>query len=285
MERKMTDQAHSLRKKAWEQNRKATYLSISSGKGGVGKTNFAVNLACLLSQLGKKVLVFDADLGLANVDILLNISVTASIRKYLSGESGLNDIIKKNVYGIDVIPASSGFMELSSLSEEEHEKLVDIFVLLDPQYDFILFDTGAGISENVIRFTSIADKVIVLTVPEPTAITDAYAFMKVVHFQYGIEEIHFVLNRVDDVLGVKGIFESMKNVARKFLNVELSLLGYLREDKTLIKSVKSQKPVCILSPTANYVKDLLPIAKKLTGQQDMETRKTNLYERLKGVFS
>ncbi|MCD8553918.1 MinD/ParA family protein [Seleniivibrio sp.] len=280
----MTDQAHSLRKKAWEQNRKATYLSISSGKGGVGKTNFAVNLACLLAQLGKKVLVFDADLGLANVDILLNISVSASIRKYLTGEVGLNDIIKRNVYGVDVIPASSGFVELSNLSEQEHEKLLDIFVLLDGQYDFILFDTGAGISENVIRFASVADMVIVLTVPEPTAITDAYAFMKVVHFQYGIQEIHFVLNRVDDVAGVKGIFESMKNVAQKFLNVELSLLGYLREDKTLIKSVRNQKPVCILAPTASYVKDLLPIAKKISGQLELEQKKQNLYEKLKGVF-
>lgn len=158
-------------------------------------------------------------------------------------------------------------MELSNLSDEEHEKLVDIFVLLDGKYDYIIFDTGAGISENVIRFTSIADLVVVLTVPEPTAITDAYAFMKVVHFQYGIENIQFVLNRVDDVQGVKGgIFESMKNVARKFLNVELTFLGYLREDKALIKSVKSQKPACILSPNTPYVKDLLGIARSITGQ-------------------
>ncbi len=108
--------------------------------------------------------------------------------------------------------------------------------------------------------------------------------MKVVHFQYGIQEIHFVLNRVDDVNGVKGIFESMKNVAQKFLNVELSFLGYLREDKTLIKSVKSQKPISILAPTSPYVKDLLPIAKKIAGQLDADNKKQNLYEKLRGVF-
>ena len=280
----MTDQAHSLRKKAWEKKRKAKYISVSSGKGGVGKTNFVVNIAYLLSKFGKKVLVFDADLGLANVDILLNVSVSASIRKYLSGEASLEDIIKKDIYGIDIIPAASGFVELSSLGEEEFTKLVDIFIALDNQYDYIFFDTGAGISENVIRFSSLADQVVVITQPEPTAITDAYAFMKVVHLEYGIKDIQFVLNRVDDISGVKGIHESMMNVARKFLKINLHLLGYIREDKSLIKSVKAQKPVCAINGTGPYCKDLTDIAKRLTGQQQETEDKRNFYSLLKGVF-
>ncbi len=114
----MTDQAFTLRRRAWEANRNSHYISVSSGKGGVGKTNFTVNFACQLANLGKKVLVFDADLGLANVDIMLSLSVTATIKKYLEGRATIDDILKKNIYGFDVFPASSGFMELAHLSDE-----------------------------------------------------------------------------------------------------------------------------------------------------------------------
>ena len=167
----MTDQAFTLRRRAWEANRNSHYISVSSGKGGVGKTNFTVNFACQLANLGKKVLVFDADLGLANVDIMLSLSVTATIKKYLEGRATIDDILKKNIYGFDVFPASSGFMELAHLSDEDFDKIFNIFITLDDRYDFIIFDTGAGISDAVVRFSSISDTIIVVTQPEPTAIT------------------------------------------------------------------------------------------------------------------
>lgn len=280
----MTDQAYSLRKKAWEKARKATYLSVSSGKGGVGKTNFVVNLAYRLTKLGKKVLVFDADLGLANVDIILNISANKTIKDYLGGKSTLEQLIKKDIYGFDVIPAASGFVELSSLGEKEFERIVDIFVELDNEYDYIIFDTGAGISENVIRYAAFADKVIVITQPEPTAITDAYAFMKVVNIEYDIKSIYFVINRVEDVGAVKSIHESMNNVVKKFLNINLELLGFMREDKQVIKSVRSQKPVCETSPSSHYARDINNIARKLVGIAGTFEPKPNIYRLLKGVF-
>lgn len=280
----MTDQAHSLRRKAWDKKRKAHYISVSSGKGGVGKTNFVVNLAYWLAKMGKKVLVFDADLGLANIDILLNVTVSASIRKYLKGETEIENIIKKNVYGFDIIPASSGFSDLANLDESEFEKIVEVFVNLDSVYDYVIFDTGAGISETVTKFAAVADTVIVITQPEPTAITDAYAFMKVVHFDHGIKRIRFILNRVDDVNGVNNIYLSMKNVAKKFLDVELDLLGYLREDKQVISSVKHQKPVCEVNQNTPYSRDVYNIARAILGLPAESSKKGGLYSLLKGVF-
>ncbi|WP_022851728.1 MinD/ParA family protein [Limisalsivibrio acetivorans] len=279
----MTDQAYNLRKKAWEKKRRASYISVSSGKGGVGKTNFVVNLAYWLAKMGKKVLVFDADLGLANIDILLNLTVKSSIRKYLRGEAEMEDLLKKDVYGFDVVPAASGFAELTKLDDEEFEKLVEIFVSMDTMYDYILFDTGAGISDTVTRFAAIADNVIVMTQPEPTAITDAYAFMKVVHFEHGVDKVQFVLNRVEDVPGVKSIYMSMKNVAMKFLNIDLELLGHLREDKQLISAVRQQKPVSEVSPNGSYSRDIYNIARKIVGLPK-EKEKPGLYGILKGVF-
>lgn len=278
----MTDQAHNLRRTVWDKKRRAKYMSVSSGKGGVGKTNFVVNLAYWIAKTGKKVLVFDADLGLANIDILLNLTISVSIRQYMLGEAELDSVIKKNVYGFDVIPASSGFSDLTNLSDADFEKIFDIFVELDAYYDYILFDTGAGISGTVTKFASIADMVVTVTQPEPTAITDAYAFMKVVHLEYAIDRIHFVLNRVDDVNGVKNIYMSLKNVAKTFLNVDLELLGYLREDRQLISAVKNQKPVSELNPNGAYAKDMQNIAKSVLGVPVQ--KKEGLYSLLKGVF-
>lgn len=277
----MQDQAHELRRLAWEKQRKATYMTISSGKGGVGKTNFAVNLACSLSQSGKKVLVFDADLGLANVDILINVKTDKSIRDFLSGEAEANSIIVKSDYGFDVLPAASGFLELAQITPEEFEKLIEIFVNLDDLYDYVIFDTGAGISENVIRFVPLADMFIIITQPEPTAVTDAYALMKVVNQEYDIKDMFLIINRVRSEKSGQLIFDNLNKVIQKFLDINLKLLGFLREDPVLIKSVRSQKPVFALDNGCRYSRDIVEISRQICGAAPSTNRRMNVMTFLK----
>ncbi|MCX8083380.1 MAG: MinD/ParA family protein [Calditerrivibrio sp.] len=258
------DQAQNLRKIAWGLRRKSIYISISSGKGGVGKTNFAVNISYLLAQMGKKVLLLDADLGLANVDIILNLNVKSNIKDFLGGDIDADELVVESGYGFDVVPASSGFVSLTKLKESDYDRLADLFVKFDSRYDYIIFDTGAGIGENVIKFASISDILVVITQPEPTAVTDAYAFIKVVNREFNIKRPYLVVNRSKTKEDGQNIYENLKQVLKKFLNIELELLGVLRDCQELISSVKEQKPIAALNPASTYIKDLLVIAKKIT---------------------
>jgi flagellar biosynthesis protein FlhG len=271
----VTDQAYNLRKMAWEKNKKAKYLTVSSGKGGVGKTNFAVNLACALSNLGKKVLVFDADIGLANVDILINVKPEKTIYDYLEGKVSIKNILISSEFGFDIFPSASGFLELSNLTESQFEKLLEIFVNLDENYEVIIFDTGAGISENVIRFANIADEILIITQPEPTAVTDAYALMKVIHNEYGKEDFSIIVNRVKNKETAIQIFEHLKKVTDKFLKISIKLRGFLREDINLIRAVKAQKPLFFLDKNSKYIKDIKLIALSISGNNGNQISSRN----------
>ena len=274
----MTDQAYKLRKMAWEKNKKAKYITVSSGKGGVGKTNFAVNLACVLGNFGKKILVFDADMGLANVDIIVNVKPEKTVYEYLKGTSSINEVIINSNFGFDVFPSASGFLELSKLSNEQFEKLLEIFVMLDENYDIVIFDTGAGISENVIKFSNIADEIIIITQPEPTAVTDAYALMKVINNEYNINKFSIVINRVKNKENAEQIFNHLKKVTDKFLKINIILKGFLREDVNLIRSVRAQKPLFFLDKNSKYIRDIGCIARSITGESFANRSRSGIFD-------
>jgi flagellar biosynthesis protein FlhG len=237
-----SDQAANLRRIAGERQEKhARFISVSSGKGGVGKTAFAVCLASELFRNGKKTLLFDADLGLANIDVMLRLPPRSNIRDYLAGNASLSDVIVKTPLGFDLFPASSGALEMADISEAEFEKIKTVLKNLGEVYDYIIFDTGAGINANVHRFTRLADRMIIVTLPEPTAISDAYAFLKTAVRQYRVNAAYMVFNRVEEEAAALRIFENLKGVVKRFLKTELLLLGMLREDAQIKRSARSGK--------------------------------------------
>lgn len=266
----MGDQAEKLRKIAWEKRKKAKYITISSGKGGVGKTNFSVNLSHLLASKGKKVLLFDADLGLANVDILLNITPAKNIQDYFEKNLSPADIIVKTDYSFDIIPAASGLLKLTSMDDKIFGKLIDIFVFIDDKYEYVIFDAGAGISENVMRFVKIADYNIVITQAEPTAVTDAYALIKVANINFNINRINLIINRIHDEKSATTLFQNIEKIIKKFLQLDINYLGSIKEDRNLLKAVKQQKPLAAINENSNYVKDLKKILKKIDDFKEIE---------------
>jgi len=223
-------------------------ISTTSGKGGVGKTNVTANLAYSLVQLGKKVLIFDADLGLANIDILLGLAPKYTIEHIIKGQKKLSDIIVSGPGGIHILPGSSGVEELTNLSLSQRRRLIDEFSLLNEVYDFLLIDTPAGISSNVIYFNLAALEIINIVEPDPTSFTDAYALMKVLSVRYGIKRFKIIVNSVDSEGQAQDIFEKLKLVSNKFLDLELEYLGFIFRDDKLIEAVRRQRAVVDLYP-------------------------------------
>jgi flagellar biosynthesis protein FlhG len=226
-------------------------ISVTSGKGGVGKTNIAANLAVALAQAGKKVLIWDADLGLANIDVLLGLKPEYNIHHLLNGEKGLRDIIVEGPAGIKIMPASSGIQELSALTEGQKVRLLTELDEYDEKLDFLLVDTGAGISSNVMYFNLAAQERIVVATPEPTSITDAYALIKVMSTKHQQKRFKVLLNMVSDAKEAKKVFSLLASVSDKHLDsISLDYLGFISRDDMLLKSVRQQKSVLQAYPSS-----------------------------------
>lgn len=222
-------------------------ITVASGKGGVGKTSFVINLALALTHLKQKVLIFDADLGLANVDVMLGISPKYDIRHVLIGEKHLKDIIYTTEYDFYLIPASSGVVELTSLSSTQKLILKDQMEEAFKDYDYLIFDASAGISENVLFFLLLGGERIIICTPEPTSIADAYALIKVAYKKHKIKDFYLVVNMITQQEEGKKIYNQLLYVIEKFLpEIKLSYLGGLPYDECVKKAVSSQIPFFIL---------------------------------------
>jgi flagellar biosynthesis protein FlhG len=243
-------------------------IAITSGKGGVGKTNVVVNLAITCQRLGRKVLIFDADLGLANIDIIFGLNPKHNIEEIINGEKELSEIILRGPEGVAIIPAGSGVQDLTQLSEGQKMHLLNEFDGLNNMFDLLLVDTAAGISSNVMYFNLAAEERIVVVTPEPTSITDAYALIKVMFHQHGIKNFFLLLNMVPDENAAKSVYRHLSTVVAQFMGgISLDYVGYIPTDAHLRESVTRRKPVVCCYPDASSSQGFKELATYLLNQK------------------
>jgi len=236
----ISDQASGLRRM---KNNQVKVIAISGGKGGVGKTNVTLNMAVSLAQRGKRVLVLDADLGLANVDVLLGIRVTKNLSHVLSGECTLDEVIVEGPEGVMIIPATSGTQSMVELTDVEHAGLIQAFSSLQTPIDMLLIDTAAGISNMVVSFAQAAQDVLMVVCDEPTSITDAYALIKILSKQNGVYKFKIVANMVRSLREGQDLFTKLTRVTDRFLDASLELVACIPFDGNVRQAVRKQKVV------------------------------------------
>jgi len=253
----MTDQAEKLREivktqaesSAVQSKHKTRVIAIASGKGGVGKTNISINMAIAYSRLGKKVLVLDADLGLANVNVIMGVIPKFNLYHVIRKQKSMKDIILDTSYGIQIVAGASGFSRIANLTEDERRKFVSELTALEDA-DVIIVDTSAGVSSNVLAFIEAADEAIIVTTPEPTAITDAYGIIKIISTEIDDLDLKMklIVNRVSKVTEAKRVAQKVTSITGQFLNVNVDYLGFVYDDVTVPAAVRKQQPFIINDP-------------------------------------
>jgi flagellar biosynthesis protein FlhG len=246
-------------------SRTATVIAVASGKGGVGKTNVAVNLSVALARLGHSVALVDADFGLGNVDVLLGLTPQRNIGALLTGEASLDDLLVEGPAGVRILPASSGLRELTTFTMAQRAILTDAFLRLRGRFEFILIDTAAGISDTVIDTILLADRVMVVTSLEPSAIVDAYATVKVLTSASPATEIGIVVNRARSAEDAAVAFRQLEMAAVRFLRRALKFYGFINEDAALRESVLIQRAVVAEAPQADATRCFRLLATRLAG--------------------
>ncbi|MDR1858828.1 MAG: MinD/ParA family protein [Treponema sp.] len=229
--------------------RKTRIITVTSGKGGVGKTNLSVNMALAFARLGKKVVVMDADLGLANVNVMLNMIPKYNLYHVIKKQKTLREILVETEYGISIVAGASGFSQIANMGEQERQNFINELETLSFA-DIIIIDTSAGVSNNVLDFIAAADDAIIITTPEPTAITDAYGIIKIIAMEYDSLNIglKLVVNRARGVKEAKDVADRMITIAGQYINIKVDYLGFIYDDQTVPMAVRRQRPFMVVDP-------------------------------------
>jgi flagellar biosynthesis protein FlhG len=241
----------------------AKVITVTSGKGGVGKTNITVNLAIALSEMGKRVTIIDADFGLPNIDVMLGIVPKYTLLDVINDNRNILEVLSDGPRNIRFISGGSGVEELVKLDKDQLDKFVSNIALLDRISDVILIDTGAGLSENVMSFVMAADEVLLVTTPEPTSITDAYALIKMIANRDKDKKVRVIVNRAENANEARDILMKLSVVTDRFLELKIDPLGYILQDEMVIKAVKMQQPFSLSYPKCQASKHIKDISSKI----------------------
>lgn len=263
-------------------------VAVTGGKGGVGKTNISVNLSAALAEMQRRVVLMDADLGLANVDVLLGLQARFTLADVLSGERRVRDILLPGPNGMKVVPASSGVQQMVQLSAQEHAAIIHSFSDLSDQLDVLVIDTAAGISDTVISFVRAAQEVIVVVCDEPSSITDAYALMKVLNTQHDVFRFRVIANMTRSTQEGINLFNKLNGVCDRFLDVSMQYLGAVPFDENVRKAVQKRKALLEFAPRCKASQAMRVLAQKVDAIPTSTTARGHLeffLERLLGPAS
>lgn len=262
-------------------------IAVTSGKGGVGKTNVSVNLALAMGGKGKRVLLFDADMGLANVDVMFGLMPSYTLLNVLNGQKGLHEILVEGPEGIRIIASGSGgVQELADLSETQRSRFLDALLDLRNESDVILIDTGAGLHRNVLAFALSADEVLVVTTPEPTALMDAYGMIKILHRERKNPLIRIVVNMASNQGEADEAGKKLVILSKRFLDLDVEYRGFIPRDMGMVRAVKEQKPILLSSPMSPAALQLTKLADSfLTGiDPESDGNLLNFFKRVTHIF-
>ncbi|KAB2494679.1 MinD/ParA family protein [Priestia endophytica] len=279
----MKDQAERLRLKM-QGIKKTKALAVLSGKGGVGKSHFSINFALSLHKLGYKVLLFDMDVGMGNVEILMGISTQYTIADVLHGNVSVQEAVSKSSYGIDILSGGTGLNTLVEMDEGDITHLLSQFDVSFVQYDYVIFDMGAGMAKSVLSFLKAADEIVVLITPEPTSLMDGYASVKFMMMESLKGPYNVVINKTSSLREGEIVFGRINKVTEKFLNGQLSYLGRIPTDSAVTKATMKQVPFSVLYPNGKATKAVEELVASFVNPSSTQSSKGGFLARLKHQF-